>query len=116
MVHAAAGTQRFPPPSPSPASATCRPWPTQPRSPARVHLPPPAAVSRGRAVEDRANSTRFPRMSSAPATLGTVQGIAALLYATCQAGLVGYSAHRWQMLGRDRQPPAAPEPWRDRKS
>jgi hypothetical protein len=50
-------------------------------------------------------------MSSTPATLGTVQGIAALLYATCQAGLVGYSAHRWQMLGRDRQPPAAPEPW-----
>ncbi|HEY6196660.1 MAG TPA: hypothetical protein VI504_16640 [Candidatus Eisenbacteria bacterium] len=45
-------------------------------------------------------------MSSTPATLGTVQGIAALLYATCQAGLVGYSAHRWQMLGRDRQPPA----------
>src|SRR5438045_5129980 len=50
-------------------------------------------------------------MSPSPATLASVQGIAALLYAACQAGLAGYSAHRWQMLGRGGEPPETPEPW-----
>ena len=37
-------------------------------------------------------------MIPTPETSALLQGLAVALYAGCQAGLVGYSAHRWQML------------------
>jgi hypothetical protein len=51
-------------------------------------------------------------MSPTPETPVTLQRIAVALYAACQAGLVGYSVHRWRMLrGGGAPAPAPPAPW-----
>jgi hypothetical protein len=50
-------------------------------------------------------------MSPTPETPASLQRIAVALYAACQAGLVGYSVHRWRMLRAGGAPAPAPAPW-----
>ena len=50
-------------------------------------------------------------MDPVPDPLALAHGLAVALYVACQAGLVGYSAHRWQMLGGSPGPSAPPSPW-----
>lgn len=55
-------------------------------------------------------------MSPTPETPASLQGIAVALYAACQAGLVGYSAHRWRMLRGGGAPSPSPSPWWSREA
>jgi hypothetical protein len=50
-------------------------------------------------------------MSPTPEAPVLLQRVAMALYAACQAGLVGYSAHRWRMLRSGGAPALPRSPW-----